>query len=296
MTDPSGTATRRRLCVVTHRKWVATDIAKAADYAVTHHLGFDIPEHDMLTGWWMPTEWAAHAKLSGADFSLTAPQRGWLTTLDPDFTGRKIRAFTLGQLVSDASELLDVSQPGWCKLADMKSDDIMSEWYDRVEDFVTKAKTHGVSPETVVEISDKKLELVTEYRCYVLDGHVISAAPYLHEGITWGEGIPENLDNDAAAGYAQEVVSAVGSVGEAQPTVYTLDVACDKSGRFYVVEANPVWSSAVYGNNADEAAKAIWAGSTRFVSGRYAWSPDPTLHGKYSTLRPLKFLGRKGGL
>jgi protein-tyrosine phosphatase len=110
----------------------------------------------------------------------------------------------------------------------------------------------GMAPETPVLVAEP-VEWLAEYRCFVREGRVAAASPYLSFGRpvwrAWGRGGEQAVPSpDALA--ACERLLAERSVG--LPPAFVVDVGLIEGRGWAVVEFNPAWCSGLLG--ADPAA------------------------------------------
>jgi hypothetical protein len=268
------------LVVATHRAWVADEFAPAcerADVTLVRSLGFDVPD---LTGagavaWWTPTEHAARLLASGVPFPMQAPGPGWLDTVPAEMARRSV-------WTGPVERLVDVPwRSGWCKPAEFKHPDLPAAWFDDVTDFADACALLDLPADAVVQVADTRLDLAWEHRFVVAHGAVLGGSPYLApDGSLWEDGMtsPPAVHASAAA-FAADVAASVPG-----PPGYVLDVATTHDGAPLVLEANPAFSSALYGTDPDAALTALTASAT---GGAWQWVPDPFLRARASRQRPL---------
>jgi hypothetical protein len=94
------------------------------------------------------------------------------------------------------------------------------------------------------------VEWEDEYRCFLLDGQVRAASPYLRRGrLAESEGFIATADELAAASTFAESVAADPNV--TLPRAVVLDVGRITGRGWAVVEANGAWGSGIYGCDPD---------------------------------------------
>ena len=262
------------LVVATTRRWVADDFAAPcarAGLELVHSWGLDVPD---LTGrtpaWWTPTEHAARVLASGTNLPLIAPGPLWLSRVPQRLTGRRVWSGTV-------DTLKHAPAAGWCKPAEMKVEALPSQWWDRTSAFAAACASAGLPGDSAVQVASRRLDIVEEHRTFVLHGEVVATSPYLVDGVTWTEDMTDDrrLHHQDAAAFAGDVCT---TMRYDQAPAYTLDVALTREGRWVVLEANPVWSSASYGADLDAVLAATTAGTDH--AGHHpdwAWQPDPHL-------------------
>ena len=81
-----------------------------------------------------------------------------------------------------------------------------------------------------------------EYRCFVLEGQVVTASPYAWMGER-EELSRAGFDLDAARAFASDVLARA---GDSFPPAVVLDVGRIEGRGWAVVELNPAWSSGLY--------------------------------------------------
>lgn len=270
------------LVVATTRRWIADDLRHGAggrvDVVLEH--GFDLPVITGPAAWWVPAEHAARILRAGGTLDLSAPGPAWLAGVPDDLTGRRVWAGML-------ADIGDAPPAGFAKPAEAKVDALAARWWDRTDDFASAARDAGLGDDAWVQVSDRRLDIVEEHRCYVGAGTVMTTSPYLTaDGSTYEPGWESDpaFSHDAARAFAQ---GAVDALGQDQPPSYVLDVALLTDGTWVVVEANPAWCAGFYGCDlgavvdviVDASATPTETGPDGSRHGRWAWRPDPVLIG-----------------
>jgi hypothetical protein len=270
------------LQVVSQRSWVAGELAantRGVDVRRSH--GLDVPAHTGTDSWWAPTEWAVRALNAGAAMTLSAPGPTWLSTLPETLLGRAVHSLQLG-------EVERLPGPGWCKPAEAKIEALPAGWRTPHE-LADQAAEAAMPADSWIQWCPERLDLECEYRCYVLNGEVVTSSPYLIDGFTYNDmidGGPERHDEHVdAAGFAQHTADELGSGG--QPAAYVLDVGFDlTSGRWVVIEGNPAWSAAWYGCSIDAVVAVIERSCSADPGWR--WIPDRCLLARAARMRTLR--------
>ncbi|OCC09795.1 ATP-grasp domain-containing protein [Streptomyces sp. PTY087I2] len=224
---PQLTASARRLRTTALRRGLR--IVEATASAVSEGAG--------RPGWAAGSEGEApsvhlHAGPSFAD--VVAPALGialleapadWLARLPRALTQREIRAMPIG-------EAYRLRRPAFVKSPNDKS--ISALVY---ADGSRLPGPDAVDPATVVLVSDV-MTFAVEYRLFLLDGAVHTAAQYAEAGrLRLG---PPDL---AALAFGREVLAAA---GDGLPSAIVVDVGRDDEGRWAVIEANAAWASGCY--------------------------------------------------
>lgn len=266
------------LRVVTSARWLADDLAVGSPVPVVSDLGLDVPANTDNVAWWCSGTYAARLAKTGVRTSFHGPTGPWLSTFDPDALGRTVRALSIAELRAGT---VDVPRAGFCKLADIKLGSLPAAWWPDVNDFTARVAQLNLPGSTPLLISDTRLDLTHEVRCFILDGHVVTASTYLFNEHTWDAFDADTVPPPGAgAAFAEAVLRDV----DEAPAGWVLDVAQCREGRWVVLEANPAWSSNPYHCTADGAVATILAGQDPADDPRWAWMP-----GEYLTtrVRPL---------
>lgn len=289
----------RTLHVVTHRRWVADDLAAAAalthagtapETRVRHHLGLDVPEIADGDALWAPMEWAARARHAGALLHLSDPGPRFLTTVPAQLLGREVHACAVWDLVAG-----DGPEEGFFKPANVKIDRVSARWWAR-EEFLTAVHDAAMPPSSRVLWTTTRLDIVEEHRIFVLDHQPATSSIYLRHDThtphdarvthTWHE---QMLDPRRAQ--AQEFASTVlAELAGSVPASFVLDVALLADDSWVVLEANPTWCSAQYGADLGAVIDSLFAACSTPAGSPWAWTPDPYLaqQARLQRLLPLE--------
>lgn len=286
----------RTLHVVSHRRWVAGDLASnTVGVPVRHHLGFDLPDWSPGDIVWAPMEWMARAKVADPRLRLADPGPGFLTALPQTLTGRTVEVLTLAQMkefVDDHTAVHGVLAAGlsyFAKPANCKIEAMPARW-DDLEGHVLRAIAHRVPDEQPFLLTATRLDLLEEHRLFVLEGEVVTSSPYLQHvvegpGTTWHEDMVSHHAGDAEA-FGAHVLD---TTSVPHPRAFVLDVGLLVDGTWVVIETNPVWSSAFYSADID-AVVACLAGSVEIDEpgpAVHEWVPDPWLVERTNRQLPL---------
>jgi hypothetical protein len=269
------------LIVASTRKWVADDFAAAINLRVVHDHGLDAPllPDGFRAVWWTPGEHAARLLHAGIPFAPDAPPDNWLDQFPPEVTGRRIVTIPLMPLRSDP---VAVSAPVFGKVAGSKTAKLPAGWHENLGAFVAAASA-AVPAGTLVQVTSDVLDIVEEYRCFVVDGRAVSTARYMVDELPFGsEGFPAGDPrwNYRAAWFVEDVLKSYPDAGKG---VLVIDAAVLRGGRMVVLEANPVWCSNPYDADLRAVAAAIIMAFTRTVR---PWEPDAALR-DYAARRPV---------
>lgn len=252
------------LRVVTHRTWVFKELEEAAlkkSLKCVQDYGFDLPPSEEKAFFWMPAPYASKLYTVGRVKSLTSPPANLLSKLPEKFTGRKVSTLKLKDFNLQGS--------GFCKPSDVKTDMLPAAFYDDVDVFKLKA-SEILLPDSSVQVSDKRFNIIIEYRFYVVNGEVVTGSPYLAGGVTYYDGLKDTTFKKEAFSKAQEVASYI-KHNKLSSNAYVLDIMVTSEGCF-VLEFNPVWCSGFYGCDLTSVINAL---IVSFSGGDFLWEPDP---------------------
>lgn len=163
--------------------------------------------------------------------ALIEPTLDWIARIPETYRRRRVEFSTLG----NARKLTSAT---FIKPADDKC--FVSQVYASGSELPPESVLEGSTPVLIAE----PVEWVVEYRCFVLDRHVVTLSPYLRNGDiakaddgTW----PAAPEEFAAARDFAEQFLADKSVPVPPATV--LDVGLIRAAGWAVVEANAAWGS-----------------------------------------------------
>lgn len=165
----------------------------------------------------------------------------WLVRLPLELTNRSVEKTTLG----DARNL---TLPAFVKPPNDKS--FAAKVYE------TGAGLPDEFDDSMSVLVSAPVEWQDEFRCFCLDGSVMTVSPY------WRDGQPAK-DNDyratsdeitSATSFAERILSRTGN---ATPRSVVIDVGRIKGHGWSVVEANAAWGSGIYGCNPDSVLNVI---------------------------------------
>jgi hypothetical protein len=177
--------------------------------------------------------------------ALVEPTLDWLTSLPPGYLNRQVRFLTFG-------EVEQIGHTAFFKPADDKcfpaavyvSGTALRDLYDL--------------PAAIPILISDPVEWEVEYRCFIADGVVRALSPYLRDGE-----LVETEDGDWSAPSSEfEDAKAFASMVLADPAVpfppaVVLDIGIIRGRGWSVVEANPAWSSGIYGCSSREVLAVI---------------------------------------
>jgi hypothetical protein len=275
MTVTNTTKTHRTAVVCSSRTWVAKDLEQPG-WDIVHNHGLwlpQVPSQD-VHAWWMPMEHLAWLNVSGYPLALAAPGPKWLSTFHPESLGRTVRS----------CRVMDVEVgdfPAWVKLAEVKTDLLPSQWWDTKAAFDNAVSLSGASPLSWVQVSARVADVVAEYRFFVAGGRVTASAPYRLNDVWWDAGLGATDVPSPVSAFATRVAADV----EPGPPAYTLDVGVTRDGGQFVIEVNPVFSSATY--DADPAGVLEALAAAVAPDPSWAYMPDPLVAARVARKRPL---------
>ncbi|PPK92287.1 uncharacterized protein DUF4343 [Kineococcus xinjiangensis] len=255
----------RALCVIARSSAVAMRLAPGrGDRRLFLSYSVEVPpaaEYDALV-FWMADAYAARLHVAGLAPALVAPGWDWVSTIDPALTGREVVSTTLDRLPSGRMFV----KPALLKLLDCPA----GIW--DAQEFRRAAEGSGATGSMRVQYTRDVLQLDHEHRFVVCDGEVLTGSPYRVAGRAWSPALASGRSPDALV-FARHAVRALGSDC---PPVCSLDVAVDcRSGRWLVVEANPLWASGPYDCDPVRFVDAVEVAGTA-GAGRWAWAPEET--------------------
>lgn len=300
----------RTLHVVTHRRWVADDLAAAAAarrprVEVRHSLGLDIPDIEPGDALWAPTEWAARAlhdpRTDVADrppLHLVDPGPLMVPRMTRRVLGRRVHAATLGDYLSSGRGE-EPDGAAFVKPANCKIDAFPARWWRR-GDLADLAARKDLPADLMLHWTPTRLDIVEEHRVYLLHGKPVTSAPYLWHSPDGNQVAWDHPDYDldrthsaAAEAFASTVCAA--NPGWAAIGSFVLDVALLRpgsppgmasAGQWVVLETNPAWSSNPYTADPARVIECLLAAATTDPT-RWSWRPDPYLISRVTRARPL---------
>lgn len=166
---------------------------------------------------------------------LLEPPVDWLPRLNPKWRGRNVRLTTL-------AEARLVGERVFIKPADEKN------FEAGVYRTGAELPVAGTLPEDLPVLVQEAVEWPLEFRCFVLDGQVVTVSPYWREGeLAKGEDeswAASDAEKQAAIQFCEEVLR---DAEVSAPEAVVVDVGMIRGRGWAVVEANAAWGSGVYG-------------------------------------------------
>jgi hypothetical protein len=216
------------------------------------------------TSFWMAGGFAARMQRAGLAMNLCAPGQSWLSGLDSSLTGRRIVTGTLSDMPDD--DIL------YAKPAEAKVRGLISAKYTKqqIRDIYA---TENVPSETILQWSADILDINHEHRFFVANGEIMAGSPYLVDSIVYTDGMTSPF-SEVAKSFA---LDAIKELGDNQPPAYTLDVGRnEQTGEWLIIEANPAWSSGLYGCNSAAVIDALDI-ACHTMDEKWLWKPSQYL-------------------
>ena len=220
----------------------------------------DLSDYE-ITSYWMAGGYAARMHRAGLASSLAAPGQSWLSSVDKSLTRRKIVTGAVSMMPEDV--LL------FAKPAESKIDAILAGKYRKSEIEEICARD-GISSNQQFQWSESILKMNHEHRFFVAHGKVVTGSPYLIDGVVYHPGLVSPYFTDAL----KAAESILTELGENQPPAFTLDVARDETSEAWlIVEANPAWSSGIYGCDPSLVIDVLEVACNN-TEDRWMWAPS----------------------
>lgn len=246
--------------------------------------GFAVPDpsgYDTVS-YWSAGGYSARLRRIGLAGDFTAPGQSWLSTVDPLLTGRQIVTGKLSEIPE--GKLL------FAKPAEAKIDAMVAGKYTAEEIDLICAK-ENVPPETLFQWTEAILSINHEHRFYVCEGTIRTGSPYLIDGIVYHEEMTSPRYTEAS--HAAERI--VRELGGNQPVAYTLDIGLDEiTGEWIIVEANPAWSSGIYGCDPGVVIDVLDV-ACNTPDDRWRWEPAQYLVDRVAETAPLEIVDPEDG-
>jgi hypothetical protein len=196
-------------------------------------------------------KWAAPADLTPAEVvvyggyfivliddlgvSLLEPKVDWLSRVSTSLTNRRLRFMTL-------AEARTISDRAFYKPSDDKC------FQAKIYDGGGQLPKPGELPDNVPVLISDIVKWEIEFRCFILEGKVITLSPYLRNGqrvdTPEGEFIASDEEFADAEAFANRVATAE---RHNLPPGVVVDVGYIPNVGWSVIEANAAWGSGIYG-------------------------------------------------
>lgn len=219
----------------------------------------DVSEYDLVS-YWSAGGYSARLRRIGLAGDLAAPGQSWLSTVDPELTGRQIVTGRLSEMPE--GKLL------FAKPAEAKIDAMIAGKYTAAAVRLI-CETERVPENTLFQWTENVLSINHEHRFYVCNGEIRTGSPYLIDGIVYHDDMISPY-YDQALKAAKEAVHVL---GDNQPPAYTLDMGRNEvTGEWIIIEANPAWSSGIYGCDPVEVINVLDV-ACNSSDDRWRWEP-----------------------
>lgn len=163
--------------------------------------------------------------------NLLDPAEDWLPTLPESLTRRKIYITTLG-------EARKISEPAFIKPPNDKS--FTAQVYE------TGAELPTAFEDNASALVSTPVKWLSEYRCFCLDGKVVTHSPYLRrEELAVDSGYA--ITDQETANVVAIAEQALGHAKSGLPRAVVIDVGEIEGEGWAVVEANGAWGAGIYG-------------------------------------------------
>ncbi len=177
----------------------------------------------------------AHHVAQTVGLKLLEPSVDWLPRLDLKWRGRDVQLMTL-------AEARKVPDRRFIKPAEEKC------FEARVYGSGAELPGAGVLPDELAVLVQEVVEWPLEFRCFVLEGRVVTASPYWREGAlaqaedqSWSA---SDSEMQAAIQYCETVLS---DSNVSVPEAVVVDVGMIQRRGWAIIESNAAWGSGVYG-------------------------------------------------
>ena len=219
----------------------------------------DVSEYDLVS-YWSAGGYSARLRRIGLAGGFTAPGQAWLSTVDPEFTGR--------QIVTGGVSEMPENTVLFGKPAEAKIDAMIAGKYT-ASDVRLIMERENVPANTLFQWTESLWSINHEHRFYVCEGEIRTGSPYLIDGIVYHDEILSPRYDEAL----RAAKSTVLALGSNQPVAYTLDMGMDEvTGRWIIIEANPAWSSGIYGCDPVEVINVLDV-ACNTADDRWRWEP-----------------------
>lgn len=225
-------------------------------------------------GYWSAGGYAARLRRIGMAEGFTAPGQAWLSTVDESLTGREI--------VTGGVTAMPEGVQMWAKPAEAKIDAMIAGRY-MAEEVRSICEQENVPAGTMFQWTETFMSINHEHRFYVANGRIVTGSPYLIDGTVYHESMSSPFYDEALRAGR----NAVTKLGENQPAAYTLDMGLDEStGKWIIVEANPAWSSGIYGCDPRIVMDTLYVACNNYEK-KWRWEPAAYLMEKAFAMEPL---------
>lgn len=262
------------LNVITHQSWVYKELKEALPHVdVKTTFGWDIHRRLGQESFWVPTMMASRIIHLDSQLGFISPGAYWHKNIPVDLLGRELK-------VLDWEDFKNYKFPlngAWCKPADMKLNFFEAKKYNQQSDLEVKA-FEVLLPQSKIMVSETILDLSSEYRFYVKGSEISDGSCYLRNSNDYYSEY-DLIDYQELTEVRNFTVKAIQKFSNS-PETYVLDVGFDENTQNWVIiELNPVWSSAFYGNDLKFVYECLKASviNPESTHEEFLWSPDAYL-------------------
>lgn len=229
--------------------------------------------------YWMSGGYGARLQNAGFALKLSAPGQAWLSSLDEELTKRKIATGLIDEMPNNT--------PIWAKPAEAKIEAIKAGLYTKqaVEKIAIE---ENIPINTKFQWTDSILEVNHEHRFYVVDEEILTGSPYLIDGEVYHNTMKSRYYEDAQ----NFAYYALNQLKENRPKTFTLDIGRNEvTSEWLVIEANPTWSSGIYGANPKLVLDALSLASNE-DNEEWLWRPAEYLTNLAIKARKIKSISK----
>lgn len=221
------------------------------DFFVSYVSEFpDLAEYSM-TCFWASGGYATRMRRAGLAPYLVAPGQQWLSTVDEKLLGRRV--VTESVLSFEESRKLGDGRKIFAKPAEAKVEALKASVYS-VGEVLDILRDETIPRDTLIQWTENILPLNYEHRFFIAHGKVYTGSPYLIDGEVYHSTMVSPCYNEAM----RAVENFIELLGDGKPPAFTLDVALrEDTGEWVIVEANPAWSSGIYGAEPDKVLEVL---------------------------------------
>lgn len=199
---------------------------------------------------------------------MTAAPAAWFAALSTELLGRRVATRTAGELAAGADPGLDRVET--VKLATHKRRLMPLQ---RVADLAAARTWAATLPPTYqLLLSDRWLQMHSEYRVFTIGRQAVAWSPYLVEDEPWSPELSWHRASfhDEAAAYAEAVLADLPDADV--PPAVVLDIARTENARLVLLEANTTWGAGLYGCDPERVLDAVLAANLP-AHPRWRWTP-----------------------
>jgi hypothetical protein len=187
----------------------------------------------------------AHHVAQTLGLSLLEPAVDWLPRLAAQWRGREVRLMNL-------AEARNVHERAFIKPAEEKC------FEARVYSDGSELPAPGPLPEALPVLVQEVVEWTLEFRCFVLDGRVVTASPY------WRDGRLAQSEDESWRASDSEMQAAIEFCEKLLqvprlfvPEAVVIDVGTIRDRGWAVIECNAAWGSGIYGCDSIEVLRVL---------------------------------------